>query len=256
MSLPPDIYGCISDYLPLSNQAAFRRASTATYSARVDWQKKCCEPPTTTEIVNWLWKQHLLLSNPGTRSQYKIKFESDNLVFFPFADIANQYDYLQQVLIILDVRTGKLLKGLESNNNINSKDELLNILSGKQPYMKSTNNWKMLRGIFSQRTICITKGILPDRCYLELLANYLSSLDWETLLVELHFLINRQAFSKLFDDMSLAFNLSIVFDDFMWDNYQDDYLDSLVPEMDTIPLDVYGAWIKRWILNLQSSDLD
>lgn len=263
MYLPSDIYDYISEHLSPSTQPAFRRANSVTAAARFDWRNKCCEEPTIPEIADWLWEQHLLLSNPATRSQSNLWADDDEdyLTYFPFLD---NKDSKQTANIVLNAETGELYDSMRTSedtsmfqklHHINSRNELGRILYGKHLIFDSMEQLWMLRDIFRKRISCMNFGVLPDQCHIKYLANHLSSKGWKISMDELYYQVHDETFQKFLDELVRQFNIPHHINVSEWFDNSDAILDLIELKMNLIPPNVYSAWLKRWILNLRSEDL-
>ena len=277
MSLPIDMWLEVSKYISVDDQPAFYRVNKAIQALPI---QNYIHVPSNNEIVNWLFMQ-------SEQIKYSIfkHGKLNNIIQLRF-----QFDHQSIRMICFNLTDGKIYRPTISGNSdkylshhcgfyvtvnynnfnryskenltiINTKNEILEYLDGTTldlSWKLYGINWLITREILSFRKSY--KNISIDKCFIELMAKYLTSnipeiiniYGWLSYLHAITKLLNDTAGMKLENDFSQLIDKPInssIYCKSLFDHTRPNFLPYKVDNT------VYCDWLSNWILQLDSNNL-
>lgn len=283
IELPFDIYKEILEYLP--SQSAFRRLNKriSLIPVSVDY---CCQEPTLTEIVDFIWLEKEALRTKKYSVFTGLDMHTDNMLHYIHLEfISIKYDDRKTVVIKYSTGTTyvynySFITGKHYNfiqdRTILYKSQLLEELRGfklvlSESYQIELMNYPVTRKILSRRNIChniipgsatseiftrISNGIPSDICYINIIAKNFANMKtptgWAIILGELMNLFKEKVNKELENEFISIFieNSDIDRTKFRTTIFRK----KVIPLIPINPF-VFNTWLKQYILNLSPSDL-
>lgn len=272
--LPAPIWGEVLRHLPLQQQPAIRRTSRVFATQAVPLEQ-CCTLPTNRELLHWLLGQQQLLAYPSshkfdslsTSSGYRNKFDSlqylpeDTIVVRDIRVNASVMPGGQRLddIVQISIRAGNPMIIGDGVLKTLSTVDLVRLLDNDTPLMVADNKsnvgfqniWVIIRDLLHLRIGCVNRGWDADRCYLQLLTQYLAPVYASV--VYLHYillgatillrLLMPEASRRLLQDMQQVYDV--------YRGGSNDTIYHFGP-MDAAE---YVRWIKEWMTILTPDDL-